>query len=297
MSEVNFGNSFEKLFGGRPPETTMKSLPREKLVPWKDPDTGARQPFKVNLEQLEELQTSIQEFGILEPLIIRPQAEQYQILSGERRWTVAGILGMENVPCIIKDIDDNEARKLLVHMNIKNRQDLLPSERAGAYLLEYTARKNQGQRTDLYGIKEKTEAGINDSIRTIQRYIRLNYLTPELLALVDFGKIQVVNGVSLSYMSEENQTVIHETVYKENKNLTTPQLKKLSEISKNETLTVEIINDIINTPKVKHDRSLNPYRIYFRQNCPDAEIKNTITKLLEDWRKENLKEILDKERS
>jgi len=297
MAENSFNANFEKMFGKIAAGDTAKMIPVEHLYPWVDPDTGKRQPFQVAIDQMKDLQESIEEFGICEALIVRQlEKDKYQIISGERRWTVAGILKMQSVPCTIKKLDDNEARRLLVHTNLLKRDGVLPSERAGAYLLEYTARKNQGKRTDLFEDDRKSEASESGSVRTIQRYMRLNYITPELLGLVDSRKIQMTSGVSLSYFSQEEQGLIYENVYKDDKKLSKSQLHELSDLSKKAPLTADLILGLIDAPKAKHDKALNSYRIYFPKNTSDTEIKNTITTLLEDWRKENLKEILDLER-
>ena len=173
-------------------------------------------PFKVrDNEEMNQLVASIQTHGITQPLLVRPMentADEYEVISGHRRLRAAQKAGLTEVPAFIHAINRDEATILLVDCNL-HREHLLPSEKAFAYKLKYDSMKRQGYRSDLtscqVGTKLRTDEAIaestDESARQIQRYIRLTYLIPELLDLMDKGKIAFSVGVELSYLSEDLQ--------------------------------------------------------------------------------------------
>ena len=178
-------------------------------------------PFKVvNDDKMEEMVKSIKEYGVILPVIVRPKEDgTYEMISGHRRKRACELAGIKQIRCIVKDLTDDEATILMVDSNIQ-REEILPSEKAFAYKMKLEAMKHQGKRVDLeedetyrpLGDKLKSAdimgQEIGESARTIQRYIRLTYLIPELLEQVDLKRIAFRPAVELSYLSEENQYVV-----------------------------------------------------------------------------------------
>lgn len=198
-------------------------VPLSLLDPWQGKD-GEPQPFRsYSSEKLQELAESIQAHGVLEAIHVRPHNGRYQILAGHNRAKAAAIAGKRTIPAIVEDVDDNEAVLILVDSNLQHREKLLPSEKAKAYQMRLEALKHQGQRREptsrqIVGKSESAalvgkESG--ESGRQVQRYVRLNYLHPELLEMVNDEKIGVTTGVDLSYIEPESQALLV-TVMQEN---------------------------------------------------------------------------------
>ena len=190
----------------------VQKIPLTELVPFKD------HPFKV-VEDESMLRTteSISMFGVLTPLIARPMEDgKFEIISGHRRAHAAEAVGLTEVPVIVRDMDDDVAKILVVDSNLQ-RENILPSERAFAYKMKAEAMKHQGARSDLWtdgtsrqvGTKLRTDEqiaeGVSDSARNIQRFIRLTNLIPELLDMLDHKKISFNPAVELSYLRPEEQ--------------------------------------------------------------------------------------------
>ena len=175
-------------------------------------------PFRViDDDKMEEMVKSVKEHGVLLPVIVRKRGEgNYQMISGHRRKRACELAGIDKIKCIVKELTDDEATILMVDSNIQ-REEILPSEKAFAYKMKLEAMKHQGKRVDLeeditsrpLGDKlksaERMGEEVGESARTIQRYIRLTYLIPELLEQVDNKRIAFRPAVELSYLSEENQ--------------------------------------------------------------------------------------------
>ncbi len=227
--------SFAEMFGDSGETVLVKPLKISDLAPYPD------QPFRpYSPDKLKLLAEDIRQNGILSPVIVRPMPpdmerryDYYQILSGHNRVAAAQLLRMETVPAIIKEVDDDLARLILVNTNLNQRDELLPSEKAFAYRMQMDAMKHQGQRTDLTsgplveklmvkngaehedinfssnGAKVHTVASIaetsNESAAQIKRYVRLTYLVKDLLDKVDTGNLPFRAGVDLSYLSEDEQ--------------------------------------------------------------------------------------------
>ncbi len=184
-------------------KTTQKPIKIDKLQDFKD------HPYKVqNGESMEELKASIREVGILNRILVRPlddKDEKYEIISGHRRVKAAKELGMKEIPAIVySDIDRDEATLLMVDSN-NQRETLLPSEKAFAYKMKMDALSHQGKTCGQVGHKSREEVSEKESGRTVQRYIRLTNLVPELLKFVDEKKIAFSPAVELSFLSEDNQ--------------------------------------------------------------------------------------------
>lgn len=189
-------------------------------------DTIENQPFRrYGPEKMQELAASVQEYGVLSPLLVRPVAGHYVVISGRNRLAAAQMCGHTHVPCLIKDCTEDEANVLLVQLNLNQRQELLHSEKAFAYKLLYDSLKRQGKRTDLtsapMGQKlttaQKMAQESPDSQNQIRRYISLCNLTPQLLEAVDAGTIAFRAGVELSMLDHKAQAIVWNFFFVEKK--------------------------------------------------------------------------------
>lgn len=224
-------------------------------------DNFEKHPFKVvENDELKLLQESIKVNGLLSPTIVRKKNNnRYEMISGHRRKKACQLLGYEKIPCVVKDLTDDEAIIIMVDSNLQQRQKLLPSEKAFAYKMKHDAMKHQGKRSDLTSghvdqksTAEKIGKEQNESEKTVRRFIRLTYLIPNLLKIVDNSELKIEPSMALrpaveiSYLNEKEQQLLYNYI---EKNLVTPtisqaqDIKKLSEECKlNETLLYEIMD-------------------------------------------------------
>ena len=223
----------------------VRNIPLDELHPFRD------HPFKVvDDEKMEETVESIREYGVLVPIIARPKEEGgYEIISGHRRCHACEKAGLETIPTIVRDLDDDEATIIMVDSNLQ-RESLLPSERAKAYKMKLEAIKRQGQRTDLtsdqIGQKLKlsveqvaSEAG--DSKTQVQRYIRLTELIPELLDMVDEKKINFNSAVEISHLTPQEQQMVCETIESEGHTPSVAQAQEIKRLSQKKQLNEDTI--------------------------------------------------------
>ena len=235
----------------------------EKIVelPIAELHTPAIHPFKVtNDEKMQEMAESIKKYGVMTPAIVRPlETGGYELISGNRRKYAAELAGLETMPAIVRDLDDDAAIILMVDANLQ-REEILPSERAFAYKLKLEAMKRQGARTDLTSVpmgqklKGKTSREIlaetsPDSNTQIQRYIRLTELTPALLEMVDEKLMSFRPAVEVSYLTKEEQEQLIESI---NLNECTPSLAqalRLKQFSQDGGLSAEKIEEIMSEEK------------------------------------------------
>lgn len=235
----------------------------EKIVelPIAELHTPAIHPFKVtNDEKMQEMAESIKKYGVMTPAIVRPlETGGYELISGNRRKYAAEMAGLEALPAIVRDLDDDAAIILMVDANLQ-REEILPSERAFAYKLKLEAMKRQGARTDLTSVpmgqklKGKTSREIlaetsSDSNTQIQRYIRLTELTPALLEMVDEKLMSFRPAVEVSYLTKEEQEQLVESI---NLNECTPSLAqalRLKQFSQDGQLNAEKIEEIMSEEK------------------------------------------------
>lgn len=209
---------------GREPQTRLMQLPLTILDPWQSAD-GERQPFKAYTDaKLQELTESIKQHGVIEAICVRPKADgRMEIIAGHNRVAAARLVGLATVPAIVQQLDDAQAAIMLVDSNLQHRETLLPSEKAFAYKLRLESMKRQGQRTDLTSgqIVRKLECtdqigkDESESGRQIRRYIRLTYLIPALLDMVDNGKPGFAAAVDLSFLGRGEQTALLEVMERE----------------------------------------------------------------------------------
>lgn len=260
-------------------------------------------PFQVRDEQsdprMAELIESVRAVGILNPLLVRPAADRkYEIISGHRRVYAAEKAGLDEVPAIIREYTDEEATILMVDSNLQ-REEILPSEKAWAYRMKLEAMKKQGKRNDLTSCQLGTKlvgtrsdahlaASTEESARTIQRFIRLTYLVPGLLDLVDTRKLPMNPAVELSYLPENQQEYLLTLIPLEGAP-SMKQAKRMKELSKAARLTNQIIDQIM--IKVKSE----PVKIVFKSdriaqyfpNCTPAQMEERILEILDEWARQH----------
>lgn len=242
---------------GREPQTRLMQLPLTILDPWQSAD-GERQPFKAYTDaKLQELTESIKKHGVIEAICVRPKADgRMEIIAGHNRVAAARLAGLATVPAIVQQLDDAQAAIMLVDSNLQHRETLLPSEKAFAYKLRLESMKRQGQRTDLTSgqIVRKLECtdqigkDESESGRQIRRYIRLTYLIPALLDMVDNGKPGFAAAVDLSFLGRDEQTALLEVMEREHiKAPNGAQAKALRKASADRTagLTAEDILQVL----------------------------------------------------
>ena len=245
---------------GREPQTRLMQLPLTILDPWQSAD-GERQPFKAYTDaKLQELAESIKQHGVIEAVCVRPKADgRMEIIAGHNRVAAARLAGLTTVPAIVQQLDDAQAAIMLVDSNLQHRETLLPSEKAFAYKLRLESMKRQGERTDLTSAQiepklnsnrsnEQLAAEAGESRAQIQRYIRLTYLVPALLDMVDNGKPGFAAAVDLSFLGRDEQTALLEVMEREHiKAPNGAQAKALRKASADSTtgLTAEDILQVL----------------------------------------------------
>ena len=258
-------------------------------------------PFKVKQDEaMAEMVDSVKLYGVLAPALVRPKADGgYEMVAGHRRKCAATLAGITEMPCIVRNLTDDEATIIMVDSNLQ-RETILPSEKAFAYKMKLEAMKRQGQRSDLTSTplepklkgsrsNEELAASSPDSRSQIQRYIRLTELIPPVLDMVDSGKIAFRPAVELSYLSKEQQQSLYDTMECEDCTPSLAQAIKMKEFSRDGKLTVEVILSIMQEekPNQREQFKMPKERIskYFAPGTPAQKIEDTIIKALELYRK------------
>lgn len=270
----------------------VQSIRLSALVPFKE------HPFKVvDDEAMLRTTESIAQYGVLTPLIARPlENGSYEIISGHRRAHAAELAGLTEVPVLVRRMDDDEATVLMVDSNLQ-RENILPSERAYAYKMKLEAMKHQGSRTDLtssqVGTKLRTDQvmaeELGESRNQIQRYIRLTYLTPEVLDMVDQKQISFNPAVELSYLKAEEQEMFIQAMDEVQAAPSLSQAQRLKKLSQEGGFTLDAAREIMNEVK-KGDLERVTFRNeqlrkYFPRSYTTQQMQNTILKLLDQWQK------------
>ena len=254
-------------------------------------------PFKVRMdESMTEMVESVKQYGVLLPALVRPKVDGgYEMVSGHRRKRASEIAGCE-IPCIVRELTDDEATIIMVDSNLQ-RETILPSEKAFAYKMKLDAMKRQGQRNDLtlspVATKLDTASELGkksgDSRDQVFRFIRLTNLVPELLDMVDEGKVAMRPAVELSYLSEEEQRSLVETIECEDCTPSHVQAIKMRNFSKEGKLNEDVILSIMQEekPNQKEKLKIPTERIskYFTPGTPVQKIEDTIIKALELYRR------------
>ena len=270
----------------------VQEIPLDQLKPFKN------HPFKVRDDQrMLDTADSIREYGVLVPAIARPDPNGgYELISGHRRKRGCEMAGLQTMPVIIRDLDDDAAVLVMVDSNIQ-REELLPSERAFAYKMKLEALKHQGARMDLtscqVGTKlradEKLAESVNESARTVQRFIRLTELISELLDMVDERKLAFNPAVEVSYLKRDEQRMLLEAMDAEQTTPSLSQAQRLKKFSQEGRLTEEAMSAIMSEEK-KSDMDKvtlrsDTLRRYFPKSYTPKQMEDTIIKLLEGWYK------------
>lgn len=284
--------ALEDLFTTQEERDDMK-LERVRIIPLEELHPFKGHPFKVQRgEELERMAESIRKVGPITPALARPLPNGgYELISGHRRLEACRMAGVETMPVIVREMTDDEAVIAMVDANLQ-REHILPSEKAFAYKMKLEAMNRQGYRTDLtsrqvVGKLESADLVSNDeSGRQVQRYIRLTYLIPELLDMVDEGKIAFTPAVELSYLqTDEQKQLLAEMLY----NDCTPNLsqaQRLKELSNNGGFTAEKLSEIMGEEKANQKERIKipaeRVRKFFPKNYTVTQIEDEIVKLCEE---------------
>ena len=299
-------NSYDDIFST---EETREDAKREKVmdIPLSELYPFPNHPFQVrdDASMLETVE-SIKTYGVLVPAIARPRAEGgYELISGHRRKHGCELAGLSTMPVITRDLDDDAATIIMVDSNIQ-RENILPSERAKAYKMKLEAIKRQGARTDLTctQVGYKLDDGkksvqivadqAGESRTQIQRYIRLNELTPELQQMVDDKKIAMTPAVELSYLKPEEQTLLLDTIESEQATPSLSQAQRLKKFSSEGRLNEDSMLAIMSEEKKpeKTDLTIKADKLqkYFPKTYTPDQMEQVIIRLLEGWQKKRQRE-------
>ena len=271
----------------------VQQIPIGELFPFKN------HPFKVlDDESMQRTVESVEQYGVLSPLIARPRPEGgYEIISGHRRQHAAQLAGLETLPVIVRNMDDDAAVLLMVDSNLQ-RENILPSERAFAYKMKLEAIKNQGARSDLTSgqIVQKSKLSIErvaedagEGYKTVQRFIRLTNLIPELLDMVDEKKISFNPAVELSYLDESQQRDFLEAMNDTQNAPSLSQAQRLKKLAQEGHFSYDVAFAVMGEEKkdeldkvvIKNDT----LRKYFPRSYTPKQMEDTIIKLLEQWQR------------
>ena len=269
----------------------VRNIPASQLYPFPN------RPFKVrNDDAMAELCASLRDYGVLSPLIVRPFEEGFQVVSGHRRRMAAIILGLQELPSLVRVMSDDDAVILLVDSNIQ-RENLLPSEKAFAYKMKLEAIKRKAGRppkdnlcqvgTNLIGVRSDhiIASNLNESARTVQRYIRLTYLETSILDLVDDGRIAFSPAVELSFLNSQEQTILLDIMQAEDCTPSLSQAIRLKKLSQVGQLDPERIFEIMSEEKANQKERIrievSRLRKYFPKSYTVKQMEETILRMLE----------------
>ena len=285
--------SLDELFSSRAERDDAK-LERVKEIPLTELHPFKAHPFKIqNDDEMKRLIESIQKFGTLTPALARPLPEGgYELISGHRRLAACQVLGIETMPVIIREMSDDEAVIAMVDANLQ-REHILPSEKAFAYKMKLEAIKHQGITSRQVGEKLLSVTQVSkesdDSERQVQRYIRLTYLIPELLEMVDDGKIAFNPAVEISYLEQSEQRVLLNAMELNDCTPSHAQSIRLKKLSQEGVLQDQTIYDILAEQKPNQQEQYKftreDIRKYFPQSYTDKQVCDTVIKLLEQWQR------------
>ena len=277
----------------------IQPLPLSELVPFKD------HPFRVvDDDRMKETVESIREYGVLVPIIVRPMDDgSYEIVSGHRRKRACELAGVEEIPAIIRDLDDDEATIIMVDSNLQ-RENILPSERAKAYQMKLEAirrragrpkkeeQENGGQFGHDFEAKKAREIiaeEAGDSPRNVQRFIRLNELTEPLRDKVDNGELGFTPAVELSFLKPQEQEWVERALDETQQTPSLSQAQRIKQESKEGTLTEDTVHKIISEEKKPLYNSVtlshDTLKKYFPKSYTAKQMENVIIRLLDSWLK------------
>lgn len=254
-------------------------------------------PFQVrNDEEMKAMVSSVRDKGVTQPAIVRPREDGgYEIVSGHRRQKASELAGYADMPCIVRNLTDDEAITQMVEDNLNQREEILPSERAKALKMQLEAIKHQGSRTS--GQIDPKDAGKRSNeivaernkmaVKQVQRYIRLNELVPDLMKLMDEKKLGFTTAVELSYIGKKNQNYIAVAIDSQQSSPSQAQAKRMRELDEKKLLNGDVIDGIMMEDKKEVDKVIltgAELSKYFGKETTPREMKDQIIKLLDDWK-------------
>lgn len=287
-------------------EQIVRQIPLSELHPFKDHPFGVRDD-----EEMDKMVESINSYGVLTPAIARPRKEGgYEIIAGHRRCHASEKAGLETIPVIVRNLDDDAATILMVDSNLQ-REDILPSEKAKAFKMKMEAMKHQGSREDLkhasnddlnqgengdsssrqLGTRSRTDEAIaansQDSARNVQRFIRLTNLTPDLMQMVDDHKLAFNPAVEISYLKPDDQKLLIGAMEYAQATPSLSQAQRLKKFSQQGMLKYEVMCAVMTEEKKPAVSRItiegDVLKKYFPKSYSPKEMENTIIKLLEQW--------------
>ena len=292
--------SLDNLFSSEQERQDAK-LEKIQILPLSELHPFEGHPFQVrDDEEMDKMVDSVKEYGVMTPAIVRPRRDGgYEIVAGHRRCHASRRAGVDTMPCIVRDMDDDTAIILMVDSNCQ-REHILPSEKAKAYEMKLEAIKRQGRRSDLTSgqvgpkLEERRSNQIvaekaGESVKQVQRFIRLNKLTPDLMQLVDDGRLKTTPAVELSYLTPEEQEEFLSYIEEEGCTPSLSQAQKLKAASKESVLTKDTIHEIMSarSPSIKLREpqltiAVSKVERYFPKGFSSEQMESTILKLLEN---------------
>ena len=284
------------------PQEPPKEAPRrgeEQIVYIKLDELHAfkNHPFQVrDDEEMRAMVSSVKDKGVTQPAIVRPREDGgYEIVSGHRRQKASELAGFADMPCIVRNLTDDEAITQMVEDNLNQREEILPSERAKALKMQLEAIKHQGSRTS--GQIDPKDAGKRSNeivaernkmaVKQVQRYIRLNELVPDLMKLMDEKKLGFTTAVELSYIGKKNQNYIAVAIDSQQSSPSQAQAKRMRELDEKKLLNGDVIDGIMMEDKKEVDKVIltgAELSKYFGKETTPREMKDQIIKLLDDWK-------------
>ncbi|SJP04980.1 ParB/RepB/Spo0J family partition protein [Clostridioides difficile] len=254
-------------------------------------------PFEVrDDEEMRAMVSSVKDKGVTQPAIVRPREDGgYEIVSGHRRQKASELAGYADMPCIVRNLTDDEAITQMVEDNLNQREEILPSERAKALKMQLEAIKHQGAKTSSQIDPKDAGKRSNEivaernkmAVKQVQRYIRLNELVPDLMALMDTKKLGFTTAVELSYISKKNQNYIAVAIDSQQSSPSQAQAKRMRELDEKKLLNGDVIDGIMMEDKKEVDKVIltgAELSKYFGKETTPREMKDQIIKLLDDWK-------------
>ncbi|MFD0868604.1 ParB family chromosome partioning protein [Chlamydia abortus] len=281
---------------------------REKVmdIPLSEISDFPDHPFKVKADEaMLEMADSVKQYGVLVPGLVRPKANGgYEMVAGHRRKKASELAGMETMPCIVRELDDDQATIIMVDSNLQ-REHIAPSEKAFAYKMKLEAMNRQGQRTDLtcsqvgnkFEGKKSSEIlaeQMGESKNQIFRYIRLTHLIPSILEMVDEKRIAFNPAVELSYLAEKEQQDLYETIQSEDCTPSLSQALRMKKLSQGGRLNMDVIFSILTEEKPNQREKMHIQREridrFFPKNFTEKQKEDLIVQLLESWYRKRQRE-------
>ena len=272
----------------KPQQEVVVQIPLSELHPFPD------HPFQVREDaSMQETAESVKEYGVLVPALARPREDGgYEIIAGHRRQMASQLAGYRNMPCIVRNMTDDEAILAMTDDNLRQRETILPSEKALSLKMQYEAIKHQGARGDSAEAGKLSLESVGQrngmSVKTVQRYIWLNDLVPELKQTMDDGKLSFTPAVEISRVRPKHQKYIAVSIEGQQASPSKGQAKRLRELDKENKLSPDVIDGILCEEKKKEDRDViitgAELEKFFGKEATPRQMKDQIMTLLEDWK-------------